>query len=871
MRLISTVALFVLAHPFGVQAQDAAPPPAEPAPTEPAPEPAPDLSSPAAPAEAPAAPPVEAAPAQPPAQPEQAAEAPPEPAPAAQVPGTNELGEIVVTASRRRTTMQKYAGSAVALTQEELDKKGIKSVRDIGSASPSVEIGTQESNVEVYIRGVGTDYNTELGDPTVATHIDGVYIPRPRGVGSMLFDMERLEIAKGPQGTLRGRNAVGGTINLITAKPVLQEWLGDASLQLGNYSQRLGKGMVNIPIGEALALRLAAFGEVRDPFYENAGPVHTIIPSESADVIAYRASLLVQPLRNVKLTVQHDFTQEQGTGYSGSNYTPALTAGILPEEVPDPRAVIYRGPQPSQELQHWGISGNLHADFGPVLFEYIGSYRSLSYQQVSAGNAGVAFPGHDDYAVDDWGTSYWDTRSKSMVHELRAFAPNDARVRWTAGGFMFNENQKAFLGSTVDNTGGYAGNEFNMPSVKNHSYAGYLDAIVDILENWRGTAGARISTDAKSRDGIGYSYSFSGLPAGTRFGTDGFKWRGFGRSDYKSGGGDMFDDFLAGVERFGARDTIQTAINDPMVTLGQGGLVEQHGKYDATFVDFRVGTDVDLAPDHLLYVQFATGHKSGGFNDNVPVNGVSVAPTYDPEALYATEIGSKNKFADGNVIANLTGFWYHYVDQQFKAIQEIVPSGEEGKSGASSSVLFNAANSRILGLEAEVAARLPAKLRFDFSGTLLDARFTEGKVADTRLGWDASSQPMVDLEGNLLPRAPQLSINYGLSQVIDVPFGAFDWSVSAQTRSVQYMTVFNGDGTDSMGNVNPNLSDRVPSYTRVDINVGFTLPDKRVRLDAFVLNLTDVAYMTSLINTPTLNLRFFNPPRQIGARITVQL
>ncbi len=110
-----------------------------------------------------------------------------------------------------------------------------------------------------------------------------------------------------------------------------------------------------------------------------------------------------------------------------------------------------------------------------------------------------------------------------------------------------------------------------------------------------------------------------------------------------------------------------------------------------------------------------------------------------------------------------------------------------------------------------------------------------------------------------------------LHQTIPTDIGKFDWGVSLQTRSQQYMTVFNGNGRDSKGVVNPNLSDVVPSYTRIDVSAGYTRPDGRLRLEAFCTNLTDVIYMTSLINTPNLNLRFFNPPRQIGARITVQL
>jgi outer membrane receptor protein involved in Fe transport len=190
---------------------------------------------------------------------------------------------------------------------------------------------------------------------------------------------------------------------------------------------------------------------------------------------------------------------------------------------------------------------------------------------------------------------------------------------------------------------------------------------------------------------------------------------------------------------------------------------------------------------------------------------------------------------------------------------------------AASSVRFNAASSRILGLEADLVGRLPYGFNANVAAMLLDGRFTHGKVADTRLGYGASDEPIVDLDGHSLPRAPLLSINYSLGQTIATAIGTFDWVFSAQTRTTQYMTVFNGDGRDTTGNINPNLSDVVPTYTRFDASIGYTRPDRRLRLEGFVTNLTDIAYMTTIINTPGLNLRFFNPPRQIGMRVTVTL
>ncbi|HEY4184787.1 MAG TPA: TonB-dependent receptor plug domain-containing protein, partial [Polyangia bacterium] len=255
------------------------------------------------------------APAAPPAVPvSQVAEPEPLPLPAADAPiagapgyDPSDIEVVKVTVDRREKNIQSYAGSASAYSQEDLQRVGVNSVRDLSAVSPSLEIGTQEGNTEIFIRGVGSTNNTELGDPSAATHVDGIYIPRPRGVGSMFYDLERVEVNRGPQGTIRGRNATAGSLNVITAKPKLSLWEASGEMQVGNYSQRLATAMVNIPLGDNLALRLAAFGEEHDPFYKNAGPVTTITPAESADNLAYRATLKWLPLHNLTVLAGTDF------------------------------------------------------------------------------------------------------------------------------------------------------------------------------------------------------------------------------------------------------------------------------------------------------------------------------------------------------------------------------------------------------------------------------------------------------------------------------------------------------------------------------------------------------------------------------------
>ena len=306
-----------------------------------------------------------------------------------------------------------------------------------------MEIGTQEGNTEIFIRGIGGTDNTELGDPATATYFGGVYIPRPRGVGSMFFDLDRVEINRGPQGTLRGRNATAGSINLIPALPRLGEFQAMGDIQYGNYSDKLTRAMINIPVAPNLALRFSTFSDNHQPFYKNAGPVNTITPSESADVLAYRASLLWEPLRNLKVTIRHDLTQERGTGYTGTNYAPALQAGLLPSEVPDPRAVIFRGPQPSQDMRHWGLAGIFNLDLGPVQAELISSYRDLELPADDGRQRRRRLPGHACPA---------DRQLEHLVlaHRLEVDGPGAAVLRAGSGAFQVDGRRLPFLREAED-------------------------------------------------------------------------------------------------------------------------------------------------------------------------------------------------------------------------------------------------------------------------------------------------------------------------------------------------------------------------------------------------------------------------------------
>ncbi len=899
--------------------------------------------------------------------------------------GSGGIDEVVITVDRRQKNLQRYSGTASAFGERQLTSLGITNVRQLSSMVPGLQIGTQEGNTEVFIRGVGSDNNSEHGDPSTALHIDGIYIPRPRGLGSMFFDIERVEVNSGPQGTLRGRNALAGSINIVTARPKLQEFSANMDATFGTFSQRRFTGMVNIPVGDTLAVRAAGFSESRDPYWVNAGQIHDIRPAEDADSYAMRFQARWQPLQAINVLVGYDYTAERGTGWLGTNFNDYLTAEntqgtddqsddtAVPLQVADvdnPRRVNYFGQQPHMEMAHQGVRAEVTVDAGPVIFEALGSYRDLSYQHNTGSSDGLVWddpdgggplPGYDwsidNFNPDAHGQSFSITESKSWVAELRAYAPDSARFRWTVGGFFFREDQKAFLGQTNDPANFYGGQEFTMPDVPSGAVAGFADATFDVVPAFRVLGGVRLTREFKDRKN-GFWGQWASIPGSGnpddpiqglgRFGTEGFQYGAFDRSIYTLSADSTVEQrvnmFLNGIRSFGARDQVpQVLCNDPpapeagaepaprLNRTANGGfecaygvnqaLIDQETAFNAgvdgvtdpfnvavtpqnnhddnVFFDWRGGVEYDVSADNMLYATVTTGHKAGGYNDTLNLGeGPLYNSTYDPESIIAFELGSKNVFNDRKLRLNASAFFYRYTDMVFQVLREVIgdPDPNDGVDVSSSTtVRDNATNANIYGLDVDVIYALPAGLEAEVHALLMDARFGDNVlVNDSRIGFDIS-QYVVDIGGNWLPRASPYTLNYTLSQMIPSEAGIFNWVISGQTRGKHYMTPFNGEGSliapenpaqavplDVNGVpqsqqyrdlIRPNgairLTDEVPTYTRFDIGIGWRHPDSRISIDGFVNNLFNTAYATTIISTPNLNLRFFNPPRVAGVRVRV--
>jgi iron complex outermembrane receptor protein len=885
---------------------------------------------------------------------EPALEVPGAPATAPAASGGSDISEVVVTVDRRVKNLQDYSGTASAFTQTQLSSIGVQNVKDLSVLVPGLQIGSQESGVTIFIRGIGSDNNTELGDPAVALHVDGVYMPRARGFAAMLFDLERVEVNSGPQGTLRGRNAVGGSINVVTRQPNLSEFQASAEATLGSYALRTYDGMINLPIiTDKLALRVAARSVVHDPQWENAGPLYDIRPPESQDDYALRFTAKYQPQQAFDLTLAYDFLHEGGTGVVGANYQAALTrtdedGNVIPfdpNNVDDPRRVYLRGMQPSLDSNHQGVRATAHLDAGPVLFEALASYRYLDYQQFSAPTNTIAIvPGMDAGALnpDVYGpANQWHLTSKSWIGELRAYAPDTARLRWTAGAFYFFENQNTFLGQVNDPVTGSAGGEFNMPRTIGWSLAGYADATFDVASNFRVLGGLRVTHDHKDRKN-GFWGQWNQLPPagfapdvtpGTtlgRFGTDGFRYKGFGRPTFNRADDSVearVNLFLDGIASFGSRDEVPIALcNDPAAAPAGGvqqprialnaqgdwrctngirdslasaqtaadgstifNWVPQNNSVDNNFVDWRAGVEYDLHKDDLLYATFSTGHKAAGFNDTQSFATVPVYNSdYGPESVYSLELGSKNLLSDRKLKLNAAAFYFGYQGMQFQTIVAVAPDDNPNDNNVppTSAVRQNAKKrTDVFGLDLDTAYQLPAGLEAQLHVLLMDARFSDGTIVnDSRLNF-GSGNASVDLGGNWLPRTSPYTLNYSLSQRIFSAIGAFDWVIQGQTRGTQYMTVFNGDGTrlvkpaPGFDFTNPNyaqaqasvqrFTDIVPTYTVVNLGAGWKHPDNRLSISGFINNAFNVSYATVIVSTSATNLRYYNAPRVVGARVRV--
>lgn len=406
------------------------------------------------------------------------------------------LGEVIVTATKRETNLMKTPISVTVFGQEELDRRGINNVKDIFPLVPNMDVSfdSSQSAPVITMRGVRSTNITELGDPAVGLHLDGIYSPRPQGAMALMFDVERVEAQRGPQGTLFGRNSTVGNVNIISRRPDASAYDASVGLEVGRWNHRKMHGMVNIPVTDTFALRGSYIIEQRDSylkgFYDPNQWDTRYLPEHVRNAPAYSGTPdqrnLVQRRRwwsGGQDGLQDVVRADPSDFYNNSNQYAFRIAGLWEpsedfswmlsyEKFQDSSAGNTDTIDCSKADKRVTMEGDALAPlqgcenaYGPGADSYtvlvsvpgeldlsIDSVRSnlrwdFSDSMALVYNAGWAKQVRTQMSDMDRGVTDWDmsiffrkTDFRAQSHELQVQSTGDSRLQWITGAFYFEEN-----------------------------------------------------------------------------------------------------------------------------------------------------------------------------------------------------------------------------------------------------------------------------------------------------------------------------------------------------------------------------------------------------------------------------------------------
>ena len=395
------------------------------------------------------------------------------------------IGDIVVTAERREQSVQKAAATIQVIGTEQIRSAGLSTPGDLTKLTTGLNLSFGGSNTQIFIRGVGDFSYSPQDNPGVAFNVDGIYVGRPNGVAGNFYDVARLEVLKGPQGTLYGRNANGGSINLITNEPKLNSRTLNLDIEGGNYDLIHTSGAVNLPIGTDAAIR-GAFNIAHRNGYLSDGTDDDIQQDG-------RLRFKWEPNSNITLHLNADYSHIGGKG-AGYTYLPRRPGSSPWESVTEPEANAYRasalplGPlintaEPVSSLNNkfYNFSGQLDWKFDFATLTVIPAYRHVQVDSVTIPSFRI-----DDHTTGD---------QKSLETRLGNSTP---LFTWVIGAFLYNERD--------DNADDVTESPLlQQVTVTLHprttAYAGFGQTTVTVLDGLRLIGGARYTYEKRKLTG----------------------------------------------------------------------------------------------------------------------------------------------------------------------------------------------------------------------------------------------------------------------------------------------------------------------------------------------------------------------------------
>lgn len=727
------------------------------------------------------------------------------------------IGDVVVTAQRRSERLQDVPLSVTAVTADDLNRSRITDASRLQLQTPGLTWQQQGADSFPAIRGVRTQLVDSKTDPVIGFYLDGIYQSRTQQQSIPLFDVARVEVQRGPQGTLYGRNTFGGNISVVTQEPT-KELSAGGNLSVGNYSLIQGDAFVNLPVNDWLQARLAYFHSNHDGYVRST--VNPRITLADEDQNAARGSLLATPTPELRILIHGGWWGRYDHGGSAYGYK---TVGTLINPTTGARSItgqpyavnpsvrnrtffingidegvpVVGGPyqnqfdyQPFERIHEEYVDGDVSYDLGGVALRSItGQTWFRSNRSGDLDQTGIVFPAAgvaSGFAGS--GIQAADTHVSSFSQELQLSSNRSAApFQWIVGGYLFHDGVREFYRQVYTAPTATARSTQALTDLSTHSYAAYGQGTYAIVpDTLKLIAGIRYSDETKTATITNYT-----APPGT------FSF-----------------------------DTQTSAIGGGRVHYGR--------------VTWRAGVEYNPTRDNLLYATISTGFESGGLNNNS--SNARVPAAYSPQKVTAYEVGSKNKFMNGQLFVNLAAFYNRYRDLQITILDQTTNLSYYANAGAA----------RSYGAEAEIKTNFYHDLHVNATATLQNAKFTQYTRPNP-----FGNTPLVNLAGNRIPVTP--TFKGTLSAYYDADLngrGLLTPHVDVLYSSHYYSTDYN------------TVLDRQSSYATLDASLRYTLPNERIYIEGFGSNLTEKAVIySSTLGSAARIQNSYSPPRTYGVRV----
>ncbi|MDB5479828.1 MAG: hypothetical protein JWO83_881 [Caulobacteraceae bacterium] len=826
------------------------------------------------------------------------------------------LGEVVVTAQKRSENLQKTPIAITAVTGDRIEQGNLAQPVQLQFQVPSMTFGNDNGYSYLTLRGVGNDTTTTAAESSVATYLDGVYTGDLISESIPTYDLQRIEVLRGPQGTLYGRNTTGGVINYITKSPSFDPG-ANAAISYGNYNAVQADAGVTGPIvPDMVAGRLSLHWGQHDGYRENIATNKRIYSDVN---YSGRASLLFRPNNNLTITLRGDLSHDRATDAFGLIHSTALDGLTTPEtplgifslpaaqlgaiggilspadlaklnggSIATYYGLLQPGPAPPDPLKTLQISNSQSAvmaptsdggsvtidwNLGPATVKSITAYR-YNHLRFLDDTGGIGSP--SVYFLP------FDQIDKQFTQEVdisgKAF---NNRLDWLAGAFYFHDDGSTATTVWLPSFGDFINASFNLANPPGSPYAFNLNpsSLINFTNFVAPNILSTVVTNGPNFVGGAPLTAFSSIPntAFLGFNTtqESQSVAGFAQATYHITEALRF----TGGFRFTAdRKTAVRSLHSNLIYALTGGnpgaSLCDHitSSRSWTAPTGTVGVDYDAAPHVLTYAKASWGYKAGGINPG------ECTHIFDPEYLTDYEGGVKAIFADGQILTNAAMYYYDYSNIQFTTYIN------------NASAILNAGTAQIFGVELEyvVQPRAVPGLELDGSASFEDSHYGVGCFADpANLNNAGSANPLMacptlapgngrpigpsaSIKGNELIRAPKWKTNVGLQYTAHLEsggslLGRFE---AAYTDTI-YNDIFNGKAPDL-------ATATQPSYWILNARLVWTSPDRRYSAELFGDNITNTYYTTNRVgfNTPATVENVggqFAPPATYGVRVTVKL